>query len=411
MRKLKRFNSIDGKSIKAALRVLKTGKLSPFVGNWKNDKIVGSFYGGKMVQKLEKIFAKKYNVKYAISVNSWTSGLICAVGAIDIKPGDEIIVSPWTMSASATAIINWFAIPVFADIDYETFNITAKSIEKKITKRTRAIIVPDIMGQSAEIGQIMQLAKKNNLKVVSDTAQAPGALYKKKFAGTLADVGGFSLNYHKHIHTGEGGILVTNDDQIAERLQLISHAGEPYKGVNAIEKINNIIGYNFRLGEIEASIVIEQLKNLNKIIKYRNSLVNILYRELKHLKYLQLPTVLEGNTHLFYYFALKFNKNNFNKIKIVKELNKRGVPVEPTYANIHLLPMYQKKIAFGKFPWSKKIYKGNISYKKGICPVAENLNDHQYIGLHMYKYDYNKNDMKYFSKQFKEVWKKFNLFK
>lgn len=411
MRKLKRFNSIDGKSIKAALRVLKTGKLSPFVGNWKNDKIVGSFYGGKMVQKLEKIFAKKYNVKYAISVNSWTSGLICAVGAIDIKPGDEIIVSPWTMSASATAIINWFAIPVFADIDYETFNITAKSIEKKITKRTRAIIVPDIMGQSAEIGQIMKLAKKYKLKVISDSAQALGTTHNGKFTGTISDIGGYSFNYHKPINCGEGGILVTNQKNLAQKMYLIRNHGEFVVKKMGFEKINNIIGYNFRLGEIEASIVIEQLKNLNKIIKYRNSLVNILYRELKHLKYLQLPTVLEGNTHLFYYFALKFNKNNFNKIKIVKELNKRGVPVEPTYANIHLLPMYQKKIAFGKFPWSKKIYKGNISYKKGICPVAENLNDHQYIGLHMYKYDYNKNDMKYFSKQFKEVWKKFNLFK
>ena len=127
--KLERFNSLDQNSINAALKVLKSGKLSPFVGNWKNDKIVGSFYGGKNVQKLEEHFRKKFKVNYAIAVNSWTSGLICAVGAIDTKPGDEIIVSTWTMCASATAILHWMAVPVFADIDNETFNINLKTIK------------------------------------------------------------------------------------------------------------------------------------------------------------------------------------------------------------------------------------------------------------------------------------------
>ena len=106
--KLKRFNSIDKKSVKSALKVLKSGKLSPFVGNWKNDKIVGSFYGGKNVQDLENYFKKKFNVKHAIAVNSWTSGLICAVGAIDIKPGDEIIVSTWTMYASQQHVLDGY---------------------------------------------------------------------------------------------------------------------------------------------------------------------------------------------------------------------------------------------------------------------------------------------------------------
>ena len=139
--KLKRFNTIDKNSINAAIKVLKKGKLSPFVGNWKNDKIVGSFYGGENVQKLENKIKNFFRVKYAITVNSWTSGLICALGALDIKPGDEVIVSPWTMCASATSIIHWMAVPVFADIDYETYNITADTI-KKITKFTKAIIVP-----------------------------------------------------------------------------------------------------------------------------------------------------------------------------------------------------------------------------------------------------------------------------
>ena len=125
------------------------------------------------------------------------------------------------MTATAAAILHWNAIPVFADIDRETFNLCPKSIEKNISTYTRAIIVADIFGQSAEMEKIMNIAKNHKLKVISDSAQSPGALYKNRYAGTLADVGGFSLNYHKHIHTGEGGILVTDNDRIAERLQLI----------------------------------------------------------------------------------------------------------------------------------------------------------------------------------------------
>lgn len=409
LRKLKRFNSIDTKSINAAVKVLRSGKLSPFVGNWKNDKIVGSFYGGNKVKELEKKISKIFKVKFAISVNSWTSGLICAVGAIETSPGDEIIVSPWTMCASATAILHWMAVPVFADIDYNTFNITAETIQKKITKRTKAIIVPDIMGQSAEIDKIIKLAKKNNIKVISDSAQAIGVKFKGKYSGTMADIGGYSFNYHKPINCGEGGVVVTNNKLLAKKIFLIRNHGEAVVKKMKFKKINNIIGYNFRLGEIEASIVIEQLNKLKEIIKSRQNLVKILNNGLDKLKNLKIPQVQYGSEHLYYYYALKFTKKNFNRKTIIKELNKRGVPVESNYANLHLLPMYQNKIAYGKFPWSNKIYKGNVSYKKGICPVAEHLNDKEYIGLHMYKYDYKKKDIEYFVDQFKLVWKKFNL--
>ena len=149
-----------------------------------------------------------------------------AIGALDIEPGDEIIVPTWTMCASATAILHWNAIPVFADIDPENFCISPSSIESNISPFTKAIMAVDIFGQSADIDQIMSIAKKHNLKVISDTAQSPGAIYKNKLAGTLSHIGGYSLNYHKHIHTGEGGVLVTNDDNLANRMRLIRNHGE-----------------------------------------------------------------------------------------------------------------------------------------------------------------------------------------
>ena len=183
-----------------------------------------------------------------------------AVGAIGIEPGDEVIVSPWTMCASATAILHWNALPVFADIEQDTFCLNPKSVEENINSRTRAILSVDIFGQSADITALKLIANKYNLKIISDTAQAPDARYRGNYAGTLTDIGGFSLNYHKHIHTGEGGILVTNDDKYAEKMRLIRNHAEAVVGDMGQEDLINMVGNNYRLGELESAIGIEQLK-------------------------------------------------------------------------------------------------------------------------------------------------------
>jgi hypothetical protein len=142
--------------------------------------------------------------------------LFIAVGALDIEPGDEIIVSPWTMCASATCIIHWLAIPIFADINKDTFNLDPGDVEKKITKRTKAIILPDIFGHPADVEKFLRIKKKYNLKIITDNAQSIAAKYKKKYVGGFFDMGGFSFNHHKHINTGEGGVVVTNSKNYAE---------------------------------------------------------------------------------------------------------------------------------------------------------------------------------------------------
>ena len=256
------------------------------------------FFGGPKVKELRKT-VKIILMLSMPSPNSWTSGLVTAVGAIGIEPGDEIIVPPWTMCATATAILHWNAIPVFADIEDETFCISPESIEKNISEYTKAIISVDIGGHPSNTKEINKIAKKYNLKVISDTAQAPGALDGEKFAGTLTDIGGYSLNYHKHIHTGEGGILVTNDDQLAERMYLIRNHAEAAVGDMRIENLSNMLGHNFRLGEIECSIGIEQLKKLESLVKTRQIAEKLTNRkQFKRIK----NTFVKMDTHSLHVF-------------------------------------------------------------------------------------------------------------
>ena len=399
----RKYNPIGTEELQAAKRVIESGVLSQYLGVWHED-----FYGGPKVREFECQAAEYFGVKHAVTVNSWTSGLIAAVGAIGIEPGDEVIVTPWTMCATATAILHWNAIPVFADIDPETYNLDPKSIERNITPYTKAIMVADIFGQSADMDEIMALASKYDLKVISDTAQAPGALYKGRYAGTCAHVGGYSLNYHKHIHTGEGGIIVTDDDSIAERLQLIRNHAEAVVGGKGATNLANMMGHNFRLGEIECAIGIEQLKKLKGFVDTRRALATALTEGLQGLDGLTVPTIRSDRTHVYYVYPMQLDVDllGTTRDRICDALNAEGVLVSRQYQNIHLLPMYQKKIAYGThgFPWTSDICQRKVSYGKGICPVAETLNDKTYMGFGMCVYNLDFDDIALIIKAFRKVW-------
>lgn len=404
----KRYNPIGKEEVEAARKVIESGVLSQFLGEWHED-----FYGGPKVREFENACAAHFGVKHAVTVNSWTSGLIAAVGAIGIEPGDEVIVSPWTMSASATAILHWNAIPVFADIEYETFNLDPRSVEANITPQTKAIMAIDIFGHSADMDALMAIADKHGLKVISDTAQAPGAYYKGKYAGTLAHVGGYSLNYHKHIHTGEGGVLVTDDDEIAERLQLIRNHAEAVVGGKGVSNLANMVGYNFRLGEIECAIGIEQLKKLSGLVARRQHLANRLREGLSNLRGLRPPVVRPDCTHVYYTYPILLNTATIgvSSQQLHEALRAEGVPVGNRYQNLHLLPMYQKKIAYGShgFPWTSDICRREVNYSKGICPVAEGLNESGFLILGMCTFDYTDGDIDLLVDAFRKVWAGFGI--
>jgi perosamine synthetase len=379
----KKFNprKTMGKSeIQAVIEVLENDNLSSFIGA-PGEK----FLGGKKVLEFENLWKKKYGFKHAISVNSWTSGLIISVGAVGIEPGDEVICSPYTMSASATSVLFYGGIPIFADIDSNTFNIDASTIEKKITKRTKAILVVHVFGGCADMDEIMKLAKKYNLKVIEDAAQAPGIKYKNKSIGAIGDIGGFSLNFHKHIHAGEGGMIVTNNDDLAFKAQLIRNHGENYAEKLEVNDLPNIIGGNYRLTEIQAAIGVEQLKKLNPLIKHRNDLADFLHDELKNIDCLETYIPKFDHEHSYYLFPIKFdeNKARVSRSLFVKAVNMEfldaegweSVPLSEGYVKpLYLSPIYQNKIAIGTkgfpFNYNKDV---EYDYTKGLCPIAEKI--------------------------------------
>lgn len=395
--------------------VFESSIFSRFLGCWHND-----FFGGPQVQELEKKWAEYFNVKHAISVNSATSALYCAVGAVGTEPFDEIIVSPYTMCASATAPLIYNAIPVFADVEPDCFCLDVKSIEEKITDKTRAIIVVDILGQPYNAVEINKLAKKHNLKVIEDCAQAPYAKLNGQFAGTLGDIGIYSLNYHKHIHSGEGGILVTNDDELANKLRLIRNHAEAVVEAKGDKDLVNMVGYNYRMTEIECAIANRQLDKLENLVVERRKNIQYLENKLKEIPFLTMPKVREGAEHAYYQHAFLFDEKiaGIHRNKFVEAVSAELMPIELRETEgikvgcgyirpLYLLPMFQNKIAYGSkgFPWNYAQKENNriYDYSKGICPVVEDLHFNKLIAHEYMRAGLSKNDLDDVIKAFYKV--------
>jgi dTDP-4-amino-4,6-dideoxygalactose transaminase len=386
-----KYTSFDEKELEAVTRVMKSGVLSAYVGD-----LTSEFMGGPEVQALEKKASILFNVNYVVAVNSWTSGLVCAVGALDLPKNSEVITSSWTMAATATCLLPWNLIPMFADIDSRTFNLNPAEVEKLINKNTRAIIAPDIFGQSCDIEKLKDLCIKYDLKLISDSAQSPMATRNDYFAGTRADIGGISLNHHKHISCGEGGLLFTDDEEIYKRLLLIRNHGEVLvgKGYKVSDK-EGIYGFNFRLGELESAITSCQLDKLPGKVKSRQLAASRLSEGLSEIEGLELPYVEEINTHAYYIYGIKLNQEKFpDRNRIVNELKAEGLSfVMKGYQNIHKLPIYEKK----------NRNDGLITNKKNNLSQTEFLHENSFIGINLCAHEYTEIECDLIIRAFKKV--------
>ena len=399
-------NFLFGKEEKEALnKVIDSGYLSKFEGNWNADPPF-SFLGGPVVQELEKLWCEKYNIKHSVSVNSATSGLFASIGALNIGYGDEVIVSPGTMTACAMAPLTYGAIPIFADVSRKNGNIDPVFFEKAITKRTKAIVIVHTYGIPADMDSIMKIAKKNNIKVIEDCAQAHGTLYKGKPVGTFGDIGVFSLNVNKQINCGEGGVCVTNNDELCLRLRLIRNHGETSTEGSKVKDITNIAGYNYRLTELQAAVAIEQLKKLTELNRIRIEYCEYLNENLKRLPFLETVEGEKDCVSTFYQWPIIFKKEvlGLNALEIQKILNAEGMYFIRACKPLYFQPVYQKKNLFKlNYPFSAEPNKDiKPNYERGSCKVVEELYDTLLIKEYI-RYPTTWNDVKDVVKVFDKI--------
>ena len=389
------YNPIGKEESQAVARVMKSGLLSDYIG-----RDCEKFLGGKYVSELERRWADYHKVKHAVSFNSATSALIAAVGAAGILPGDEVMVIAYSMCISATAPLFYDAVPIFCDIEYDYFCMDPASLEKKITPRTRAILSVDLFGQSADMVRINAIARKHGLKVICDAAHVPGCKYNDGYAGTFGDIGIYSLNQHKIIHCGEGGIAVTNDDDLALRLQLIRNHAEAVVGDMKYGNLTNMLGGNYRMPELEAAISVEQLKKLPGLINRRRKLAEYLTEKLSKLEFLTPPKIREGSSHVYYLYPIKYHKEatGISRKEYVQNVRDLGIPLY-RLAEGYIKPLYLEPIFAEKnklkngYPYSLLSENQRPDYSNGICPVTEKLYERELIVTSYHYPPLTKNDM------------------
>ena len=300
--------------------------------------------GGKNVQEFEKSIRTFVKTKYAISVNSGTAALQAALYALDIKKGDEVIVPSFTFVASANAIASTGAKPVFADILKENFTIDPESITKKITRKTKAIMPVHLYGHISSLDRIKEIAKKHNLSVVEDAAQSLGSTFKGKQTGTFFELGCYSLYPGKVITSGEGGVVVTNNKKLYEKLQMIRNHGM-VKGYDS-----KIFGLNLRLPEINAAIAKIQIKKLPKFIQSRRRNAKLLSDLLSDSK-IQLPSERKNEKFNWSLYTITTK----NRDSILKKLNSKGIGAAVYYPiPVHKIPIYKIKSKLTNTDWASK---------------------------------------------------------
>ena len=372
-------HNVGKEEIAAATRVIKTGPLSGFLGTASP-----RFLGGTYVKLLESDYAKQFKVKHAIAFNSATTALHASIVALGIGPGDEVIVPPYTMSATVTAVIQNGATPIFADIDEKTFCIDSGSVESRITPRTKAIMVVNLFGQGADFAKLLPLAKERGIAIIEDNAQSPGATWRDAYLGTVGDIGIFSLNVHKAIQTGEGGILVTNNDTYALRAQLCRNHGEAVVDDMPEYNAGPVFGSNYRMAEVIAAMARVQLKRLGFLTKKRIQLAQRLHKGLQGIAGLTPAYVHPDNTHVYYRFAMRVDEKvlGISRDMLADAMAAEGFPLSKGYVKpIYLMKLFQERKAFNNthFPFEKNTYyDGNPDYSKGICPVVERMYEKEF---------------------------------
>jgi len=310
---------------------------------------------GTMVKTLEKRFAEILGVKYAYACASGTAAVHTAIAAINPEPGDEIITSPITDMGAIAPILYQGAIPVFADVDPETYNISAETIEPRLSQRTRAIIVTHLFGNPCDMQGIMKLGKKHGVPVIEDCAQSFLAHCDGRLVGTFGKVAAFSLQQGKHITTGEGGLVVTNDDDLARRLFLFINKGWGYGDP---KPDHYFLALNYRMSELQGAVAVAQLPKLADGVATRIRMADKLTQKLKSLKGIFTPKVNLYSTHSYWKYCLRVDRKEIpgGPVALATNLKDLGVNAVPRYIQkpAFMCEVFQKQRTFGnsRYPFT-----------------------------------------------------------
>ncbi|HXX73339.1 MAG TPA: DegT/DnrJ/EryC1/StrS family aminotransferase [Candidatus Acidoferrales bacterium] len=335
---------------------------------------------GKYVEDFEIEFARYVGTKYAVAVNSGTSALSLAVAACQIGTGDEIILPPYTFVATANGILQQNAIPIFADVDKDTFNLDPRKLETRISDKTRAIMPVHMMGYPCDMDAIMEIARKHDLMVIEDSAQAAGAEYKGRKAGSIGDVGCFSFYMNKNMTSAEGGMLVTNDHTIAERAMTFrNHCRPEVSNVPNVPAYNIFtgIGWNFRMNSLQAVIGRSQLRRLDDANRRRSMNAEFIRHHMKPFEWLKPQAVLKDTKPVYWFQAFRITESaKIDRDEFTNAVSAEGVKAEGyTPIPVHLQELFTKQVGYGRThcPFDCPVYGKKIQYKARDCPEAERL--------------------------------------
>ncbi len=341
--------SLDKAEIKNLLEVVESGMLAQ----------------GKKTQELEELFAEYCGTKHAIAVSSGTAALHAALYAAGIRNDDEVITTPFTFVATANPIVMQNGKVIFADIDESTFNIDPKEVEKKITKKTKAIIAVDLYGQPADYTQLKKISEKYGLTIIQDAAQSHAAQYKNTMSGSHGDMGCFSFYATKNMMCGEGGMITTSNDLYAEQCRRFRHHGQSQQTRYEYHDI----GYNYRITDLQSAIALAQLKKLDMLTNKRIQNAKTLTQGIKNIEGITPPSHPEYKKHVYHQYTIKCDNKKVKRDDLFQYLRENNIGAGKYYPKpLHLHPHFQ-----------------NMGYKKNDYPISERIST-QVISLPVHPY-------------------------
>jgi dTDP-4-amino-4,6-dideoxygalactose transaminase len=327
---------------------------------------------GTFVSRFEAEFARRYGVEHCCTTTSGTASLHVAVAAVDPNPGDEIISSPITDMGAIAPILYQTALPIFADVDPDTYNVTAETIAPRITRRTKAIIVTHLFGNPCDMEPIMALARKHNIVVIEDCAQAFLSTYKGKLLGTIGDIGCFSLQQTKHMTTGEGGMVITSHPDYARRMRLFH---DKAWGYGDPKPDHYFLALNYRMTELQGAVALAQLQKLDGVVHQRQKMAELLTDRLRGVTGIRTPKITPGGTHVYWKYCLQVDETTLgaNVNDFAARLKEYGIFSAPRYIQ---KPAFQCEILRDKRTFGTSHFPYDCQERAGEPEVVYDINEY-----------------------------------